>query len=56
MNESDLWKISPTQAARVLFPKFDAMSHLSTVRRVIKANGADFFLDFYLSYIAVALA
>lgn len=55
LDESDLWKLSPVNLSRVLFPRYDAMSNLSTFRRVLKSNGFDFLVDFVLAHVQTVL-
>lgn len=53
LNESDVWKLSPTMQARPLYIKFSRTHRATLLRRLWAANSLDLMLDFVLTYVSV---
>ncbi|KAJ3486309.1 hypothetical protein NLI96_g4318 [Meripilus lineatus] len=53
LNESDVWKLSPTFQSRPLYVKFSKLQRSTLLRRLWAANSLDLILDFSLTYVSV---
>ncbi|TFK50258.1 P-loop containing nucleoside triphosphate hydrolase protein [Heliocybe sulcata] len=53
LNEEDVWNLSPTMRARVVFAKFQQIQQTSIVYRLWRANSQDFLMDFILTWTTV---
>ncbi|KAJ7147242.1 hypothetical protein C8R46DRAFT_1129771 [Mycena filopes] len=57
LNDSDVWRLSPTMQSRPLFIKFqDTMHSVTLLRHLVASNSLDMIFDFLLTVLATSLA
>ncbi len=50
LNESDIWDLSPTMKARLIYMKFGAILRTTLLRRLWAANSLDMLIDLGFTY------